>query len=146
MPNWLFQVGGKESTMKPMDPVDSRLCESFQSAVELVGKRWTGAIITVLRDGPLRYTRLAMAVPGVSERLLSERLRELETASIVERRVLPGPPVGVEYELTESGHELGVAMDPIAAWARRLTESGRADAPAGPGPVHGGTELQARGR
>lgn len=105
-----------------MEPVDGRLCESFQLAVELVGKRWTGAIITVLRDGPMRYTRLATAVPGVSERLLSERLRELETFGIVVRRVLPGPPVGVEYELTESGRELGEAMDPIGAWARRWME------------------------
>jgi len=105
-----------------MEPVDSRLCESFQSAVELVGKRWTGAIVTVLRDGPMRYTRLATAVPGVSERLLSERLRELETFGIVTRRVLPGPPVGVEYELTESGRELGEAMDPIGVWARRWME------------------------
>jgi DNA-binding HxlR family transcriptional regulator len=108
--------------MEAMGPVDSRLCDSFQSAVELVGKRWTGAIITVLRDGPLRYTRLATAVPGVSERLLSERLRELEGVGVVVRRVLPGPPVGVEYELTESGRELVEAMDPIAEWARRWME------------------------
>jgi DNA-binding HxlR family transcriptional regulator len=115
--------------MDSMEPVDGRLCESFQSAVELVGKRWTGAIITVLRDGPLRYTRLAMAVPGVSERLLSERLRELEGIGIVVRRVLPGPPVGVEYELSESGRELGEAMDPIAAWARRWMEPAPGDSP-----------------
>jgi DNA-binding HxlR family transcriptional regulator len=110
--------------MKAMEPVDSLLCESFQTAVELVGKRWSGAIITVLRSGPLRYAQLALAVSGVSERLLSERLKELELAGIVLRRVLPGPPVGVEYELSEAGRDLGEAMDAIGAWARRWVEPG----------------------
>src|SRR6266702_2831881 len=100
-----------------MPEIEARLCESFQSAIELVGKRWTGAIVTVLRDGPLRYARLALAVPGLSERLLSERLRELERAGIVVRRVLPGPPVGVEYELSQAGRELEPALDAIGAWA-----------------------------
>jgi DNA-binding HxlR family transcriptional regulator len=113
-----------------MEPVDVRLCESFQSAVELVGKRWTGAIIAVLRDGPLRYTQLALAVPGLSERLLSERLKELETVGIVLRRVLPGPPVGVEYALSEAGHDLGEALDAISAWARRWVDTGLVGAPA----------------
>src|SRR5438067_773315 len=111
--------------MEPMVPIDARLCASFQTAVELVGKRWTGAIITVLRDGPLRYTQLALAVPGVSERLLSERLRELESVGIVIRRVLPGPPVGVEYALSEAGRDLGEALDAISAWAARWIDSGR---------------------
>lgn len=110
-----------------MDAIDGRLCESFQTAVELVGKRWSGAIIAVLRPGALRYAQLALAVPGVSERLLSERLRELEMAGLVVRRVLPGPPVGVEYELTEAGHDLGEAVDAIAAWARRWVETGRVE-------------------
>ena|SRR6266542_2115373 len=113
-----------------MQPVDVRLCDSFQTAVELVGKRWTGAIITVLRDGPLRYTQLALAVPGVSERLLSERLKELEAVGIVVRRVLPGPPVGVEYGLSEAGRDLDKAMDAIAAWARRWIETGQVGPPA----------------
>jgi DNA-binding HxlR family transcriptional regulator len=112
--------------MELMD-VDRELCESFQTAVELVGRRWTGAIIAVLRPGPLRYAQLAMAVPGLSERLLSERLKELELASIVVRRVLAGPPVRVEYALTEAGRDLGVPMDAIADWARRWVETGRVE-------------------
>jgi len=113
-----------------MVSVDVRLCASFQSAVELIGKRWTGAIIAVLRDGPLRYAQLALAVPGLSERLLSERLKELESAGIVLRRVLPGPPVGVRYELSEAGHDLAAPLDAIGAWARRWIESGHVGAPA----------------
>jgi DNA-binding HxlR family transcriptional regulator len=115
--------------MEPVDVVDGRLCESFQVAVELVGKRWSGAIIAVLRDGPLRYAQLVLAVPGLSERLLSERLKELELAGILARRVLPGPPVGVEYELSDAGRDLGEPLDAIAAWARRWVETGRAGPP-----------------
>lgn len=115
--------------------LDVRLCDSFQAAVELIGKRWTGAIIAVLRDGPLRYAQLALAVPGLSERLLSQRLKELEASGIVIRRVLPGPPVGVEYELSEAGLDLAVPLDAIGAWARRWMESGRVGAPTRPARV-----------
>jgi len=111
--------------MMGMEDLDERLCDSFQSAVELIGKRWTGAIIAVLRPGPLRYTQITQAVRGVSERLLSERLKELELAGIVIRRVLPGPPVGVEYELSDAGRDLGEALDALSAWARRWVETGQ---------------------
>jgi DNA-binding HxlR family transcriptional regulator len=111
--------------MVVMEDLDERLCNSFQSAVELVGKRWTGAIIAVLRPGPLRYTQITQAVRGVSERLLSERLKELELAGILTRRVLPGPPVGVEYELSDAGRDLGEALDALSAWAQRWLETGR---------------------
>jgi DNA-binding HxlR family transcriptional regulator len=111
--------------MESMERLDERLCDSFQSAVELIGKRWTGAIIAVLRPGPLRYTQITQAVRGVSERLLSERLKELELVGIVIRRVLPGPPVGVEYELSEAGHDLGEALDALGVWAQRWMETGQ---------------------
>jgi len=105
--------------------VQSRHCESYQVAVELLGKRWNGAIVAVLLPGPLRYHQLAMAVPGVSERLLSERLKELEAAGVVGRSILPGPPVGVEYELTEAGRELARPIEAIGDWARQWIETGR---------------------
>jgi DNA-binding HxlR family transcriptional regulator len=113
--------------MIAMESVDARVCETFQSAMELVGKRWTGAIITALRSGPMRYTQLTHAVEGVSERLLSERLKELELAGLVVRRVLPGPPVGVEYELSEAGADLSGALDAMATWAHRWVDSGVVD-------------------
>jgi DNA-binding HxlR family transcriptional regulator len=105
--------------------VESGFCESYQTAVELLGKRWNGAIVAVLRDGTRRYSQLVAAIPGVSERLLSERLRELEAVGIVVRRVLPGPPVGVEYRLTQAGRELGPAIDAVASWGRKWVETGR---------------------
>jgi DNA-binding HxlR family transcriptional regulator len=96
-----------------------RLCPRFQHAMELVGKRWTGAIVRTLISGPCRFNELLARVKGISDRLLSERLRELETVGIVKRDVFPGPPVRVVYELTCSGHELEPVISALEAWAER---------------------------
>jgi DNA-binding HxlR family transcriptional regulator len=93
-------------------------CPRFHYAVELIGRRWTGAILRALLAGATRYSDITHAVPGLSDRLLSERLRELETEAIVERRLLPGPPVGVQYELTEKGRALEPAVRTLVTWAR----------------------------
>src|SRR3979490_286643 len=97
----------------PTTEEDRTVCPRFRRALELIGRRWTGAILRVLAGGPARFHVLVAAVPGISERLLSERLRELEVEGLVERTVLPGPPVGVEYQLSESGLDLGVAMSAL---------------------------------
>jgi DNA-binding HxlR family transcriptional regulator len=94
-------------------------CPLYHEAVELVGRRWTGAILRVLMDGPLRFSEIAQAVPELSDRLLSERMKELEARGIVGRTVHPGPPVRVEYALSEMGRELGPALSEIQRWARR---------------------------
>jgi DNA-binding HxlR family transcriptional regulator len=94
-------------------------CPLYHEAVELVGRRWTGAILRVLMDGPLRFSEVAQAVPELSDRLLSERMKELESRGIVERTVHPGPPVRVEYGLSEMGRELGPALSEIQSWAQR---------------------------
>jgi DNA-binding HxlR family transcriptional regulator len=106
-------------TIEQAPPVDSVYCASYHEAVELLGKRWNGAIVAVLLGGRRRFSELVASVPGLSERLLAERLRELEGRSIVLRRVLPGPPVGVEYELTDAGRELQPAIEAISVWAQR---------------------------
>jgi DNA-binding HxlR family transcriptional regulator len=98
---------------------DGALCPRFHRAVELVGRRWTGAIIRVLLHGPRRFNELLGAIPGISDRLLTERLRELETENIVVRRVEPGSPVKVIYEVTCSGAELQEAMDALGRWAEK---------------------------
>lgn len=95
------------------------LCPRYHRAVELVGRRWTGAIVRTLMPGPRRFNELLASIPGISDRLLTERLRELETAGIVQREVKPDPPIRVVYELTESGRDLGPALDEIARWAER---------------------------
>lgn len=85
----------------------------------MVGRRWTGAILSVLMDGPLRFSEIAQAVPELSDRLLSARMKELEARGIVERRVYPGPPLRVEYALSEMGVELGPALAELKDWGRR---------------------------
>jgi DNA-binding HxlR family transcriptional regulator len=97
----------------------SGCCPFYHEAVELVGKRWTGAILRVLMDGPLRFSEIAQAVPELSDRLLSERMKELEARGIVERTVRPGPPLRVEYSLSQMGHELEPALSELQRWAER---------------------------
>jgi DNA-binding HxlR family transcriptional regulator len=94
-------------------------CPLYHEAVELVGRRWTGAILRVLMDGPLRFSEIAQAVPELSDRLLSERMKELEARGIVRRSVISGPPLRVEYELSQMGRELEPALSELQRWANR---------------------------
>jgi DNA-binding HxlR family transcriptional regulator len=93
-------------------------CSYYHRAVELVGKRWTGAILLVLMDGPLRFSEIRQLVPDLSDRLLSERLKELEAEGIVQRSVIDEMPVRVEYELTEKGRALQPAVRALKSWAK----------------------------
>src|SRR3982751_3977478 len=95
------------------------LCGRFHAAVELVGRRWTGAVIQLLLHGRMRYAELRGAIPDISDRMLSERLRELESEAIVARIVVPETPVRVEYELTEKGRALEHALCAVGKWAER---------------------------
>ena len=98
----------------------SRVCPHFHAAVELVGKRWSGAILATLTDvGPCRFGELNQGVPGLSDRLLSQRLRELEAKGLVERSVTAGAPVRVTYSLTIKGQELDPALRELGEWGRR---------------------------
>lgn len=110
--------GAVETRLVPL-PTGSSLCPRFHRAVELIGRRWTGAIIRVLMPGPRRFNELLTAIPGISDRLLTERLRELESAAIIRREVQSGAPVRVQYELTQSGFELREALDAVGHWAER---------------------------
>ena len=95
-------------------------CPYYHRAIELIGRRWTGAIVRVLLHGrALRFGEIAEAVPELSDRLLSERMKELERHGVVTRTVHPGRPARVEYELTEMGRELGPAVYELERWARR---------------------------
>lgn len=95
------------------------VCPHFHAAIELIGKRWTGAIVCALTERPLRFGELAKTVPGLSDRLLSQRLRELEENGLVQREVEPGTPVHVTYSLTEKGGDLRPAIAELRDWARR---------------------------
>lgn len=101
-------------------------CPRFHRAVELIGRRWTGAIVRGLLSGPRRFSQLSSLVPGLSDRLLAERLRELEDEGIVKRSVDGGPPVRVSYALTQSGLDLDRAMGELGSWAERWIQLKRA--------------------
>jgi len=89
----------------------------FQRAIELIGKRWTGAVVKALIPAPARFNQLLAGIPGISDRVLTERLRELETEGIVERLVDPGPPVRVSYRLTSRGRALEPVLLAVSDWA-----------------------------
>lgn len=93
-------------------------CVYYHRAVELIGKRWSGAIVAVLLDGPLHFSEIRRLVPEISDRLLSERLKELEAEGLVERRVIDGSPVRTEYSLTRKGEALEPVVRTLEAWAR----------------------------
>jgi DNA-binding HxlR family transcriptional regulator len=113
-------------------------CPYYHEAIELIGKRWTGAILQTLMGGPLRFSEISGAIPDLSDRLLSQRMKELETRGLVNREVSVSAPVRVRYELTPMGRELAPALSEIGDWARRWLEAGEAGEPdpAQPAPLH----------
>jgi len=93
------------------------VCPHYHRAVELIGRRWTGVVLSTLLDGATRFSELRDAIPDISDRMLSERLKELEADGIVERTVIPETPVRIEYSLTEKGLALKDVVETIRAWA-----------------------------
>lgn len=98
---------------------DPPVCEHFQRAAALVGKRWNPQILRALLSGAARFSELRAAVPGLSDHLLSERLKEFEAAGVVSRHVEPSTPVRVSYVLTERGRDLDRVIEELATWAER---------------------------
>ena len=99
---------------------DERLTQAFT----LLGKRWSGVILGLLLQGPARFAVLARTIPGISERMLSDRLNELARAGLIDRTVLDGPPVAVIYQLTESGRAIGPGLLSLGDWAERYMAPG----------------------
>jgi DNA-binding HxlR family transcriptional regulator len=102
---------------------EPKVCVRYHHAVELIGRRWTGAIISVMMSGPQGFNELLTAVPGLSDRLLTERLRELESEGLVARTVLPGPPIRVSYQLTSAGKGLKPVIECLGHWANRWVKA-----------------------
>lgn len=101
---------------RPEAPI-SAFCPAYHRAIELIGRRWSGAILRALMSGATRFSDITAAIPGLSDRLLSERLKELEAEGIVHRIVTPTTPVRIDYRLTDKGHALNDVMLAISAWA-----------------------------
>jgi len=117
-------VHGDASADAGDGPSVPHCCPYYHRAVELIGRRWTGAILEILIQGDaLRFSQIASAVADLSDRMLSDRLKELEACGLVRRKVIPGPPVRVEYSLTRMGRELGPAIAELKRWARAWLES-----------------------
>lgn len=113
------------------------MCLGSDAAVErvfkLLGKRWTGLVLASLMSGPVHFSDLRRTVPGISERMLSDRLTELQAAALVIREVHEGPPLRVAYHLTDAGRALRPAMEELRRWAE-------SHLPADGGPCVGGCD------
>jgi DNA-binding HxlR family transcriptional regulator len=93
--------------------------DALTAAFTLLGKRWTGLVLGVLTTGPAHFAELRRAIPGISERMLSDRLTELAQAGLVVREVIEGPPLGARYRVTEPGAALRPALEELSKWADR---------------------------
>jgi DNA-binding HxlR family transcriptional regulator len=98
-------------------------CPTYHRAIELIGRRWTGAILRAMLSGEARFSDIAAAVPGLSDRLLSERLKELEAEGIVRRTVVPSTPVRIDYALTDKGLALNEVIVAVSDWAEHWLAS-----------------------
>ena len=94
------------------------ICPKYEHAVQLLGKRWTALLLYALLEGPQRFCELTNTVEGLSDRVLSDRLRELEMEGVVQRVVYPQIPVRVEYQLTAKGRALEPVVLAIRQWAQ----------------------------
>ncbi|MFD4319130.1 winged helix-turn-helix transcriptional regulator [Streptomyces sp. NPDC058548] len=109
-------------------------CPSFEDALELVGRRWTGSILSAAHHGATRFGEFRAAITGISDRLLSQRLKELEAAGLVARTVVPSTPVQIRYGLSPDGLALVEALQPLARWSvRRSSRKAVPPDSAGPG-------------
>lgn len=112
------------------------VCPKFHRAIELIGGRWTGPILHVLLAGPARFATLRDTIPQISDRMLSERLHELEQEGVVVRSVIPESPVRVEYALSTKGRELQTSLEAVGRWAERWISAPAPDAPSIPRKAH----------
>ncbi len=111
------------TTVTTGSPEDSPICEHFQRAADLIGRRWNPLILRGLQTGVTRFSDLKTGIPQISDAMLSERLKELEAEGIVTRVVTPDTPVRITYGLTERGRDLSKVMDELGQWAERWAEA-----------------------
>lgn len=115
--------------MNAMDNEMGAFCPKYHRAVELIGRRWTGAILRALMSDVSRFSEICGTVPGLSDRMLAERLKELEAEGIVARTVVPETPVRVEYALTDKGRDLETVIGAVSGWAERWEATAAAAKP-----------------
>lgn len=115
---WQAIMATKPTEFTPFSTsIETNKCPRYEHAIQILGKRWTGLLLDTLMLGPRRFCELTSIVEGLSDRVLSDRLRELEAEGLVTREVYPQIPVRVEYQLTEKGYALKPVIDAIHTWA-----------------------------
>ncbi|WP_217592167.1 helix-turn-helix domain-containing protein [Cohnella sp. GbtcB17] len=97
----------------------SRMCPKYEHAAELLGKKWTGLIVRVLMGGPKRFKDMKEQIPDMSDKMLTDRMKELESSGLVKRTVYPEMPVRIEYELTDKGRDLENVIESIQNWGEK---------------------------
>lgn len=97
--------------------MESCICPKFETAIEILAKKWTGLILRVLMEEKRRFRDIREQIPQMSERMLAERLKDLEASGLINRQVYPETPVRIEYTLTEKGKALQPVLDSIETWA-----------------------------
>lgn len=110
--------------------IHDETCPRFQETLETVGRRWTGSILMAATQGARRFGEYRAVIHGISDRLLSQRLKELESQGLMERTVVPSTPVQITYSLSPAGKDLIEALQPLAEWTARrslATRRRRAD-------------------
>lgn len=97
-------------------------CPYFHQAAELIGRRWTAAILRAMLADVRHFNEIKNTIPDLSPRMLSERLKELESEGVVTRTVIPSTPVRTEYRLTKKGADLIDVVNAIEHWAHDWLE------------------------
>lgn len=110
-------VPGQSRAEVDYEHIDDDVCRSFQRSVEIVGKKWTAAVLMAAMRGASRFVDYRARVTGISNQLLSQRLRELESHGLIERVVVPTTPVQITYRPTERGASLMRVLHPLIEWS-----------------------------
>jgi DNA-binding HxlR family transcriptional regulator len=106
-------------TITALQHIDDDECRRFASSIELIGKRWSSGILLAIARGASRFTEITTAVTGLSDRLLAQRVRELERDGLIERQVIATTPVQVRYVITERGADLLESLQPLVRWGQK---------------------------
>jgi len=106
-------------TVTPLRHINDDECSRFQWAIELIGKRWSSGILLAVWQGASRFSEIVARVDGLSDRMLAQRAKELESSGLLTREVIPTTPVQIRYELTERGEDLLRSLQPMVEWEQR---------------------------
>jgi DNA-binding HxlR family transcriptional regulator len=102
-----------------MHKINDDECRRFSSSIELIGKRWSSGIMLAVERGDERFSEILASVDGLSDRLLAQRLKDLESNGLISREVIASTPVQVRYRPTERGSDLLASLQPLVTWGQR---------------------------